>query len=438
MSTAKYTTPTPRIAYFPIDIGKNVHWFAVYTGSPLKEVRPPEVVRTHQAGFDHVASVLQDLLTSGQYDEIVIGHEPTGIYHEAWARALQSRFASALQPGATPQLRHLFINPYQTKQARQQLLGRNRKTDQLDLPAIAHCLANGVGQPAFLPAAAEFQFQQWTARWRQNAADVKVQTRRVLRELDQLWPGALVKVAQFRKAHPTLEVPAPLVLSRPLERELVQALLTHCPDPHRVRAMSEAELQKFLRTHIGRAGPVTVRRVLRCAREAVLPPPEIATILAQRVQADFATYQRLMQQRATLETEAAQLVPGSPAEVLTSIGLSPFLAARYYAGVGHHRRFQSAAEVWAFAGFDPLSSDSGDTQQVGKISRKGDAIFRDTLYLIGLYLSQHCPPIMRAKQRALKHGLGHVGAVLHAAHKANRLCWHLLYHQEKFDAQRAH
>lgn len=39
----------------------------------------------------------------------------------------------------------------------------------------------------------------------------------------------------------------------------------------------------------------------------------------------------------------------------------------------------------------------------------------------------------RAKQRARAHGKGPVGAILHAAHKANRLCFHLLFHQKVFD-----
>ncbi|MBI1878888.1 MAG: transposase, partial [Chloroflexi bacterium] len=138
MSASKYT-PT-RVAYFPFDIGKNVHWFAAYTGPALQPVLPPRKVRATQAGFDEAATALTDLLAGGEFEQIVMGHEPTGIYHEAWARALRARFATALQPGAAPTLTYLFVNPYQTKQARQRKLGRNRKTDALDLPAIARCL----------------------------------------------------------------------------------------------------------------------------------------------------------------------------------------------------------------------------------------------------------------------------------------------------------
>ncbi len=378
MSASKYT-PT-RVAYFPFDIGKNVHWFAASTGSALQPVWPPRKVRATQAGFDEAATALTDLLAGGEFEQSLMGHEPTGLYHEAWARARRARFADALQPGTTPSLTYLFVNPYQTQPARQRKLGRNRKTDALDLPAIARCLLEGAGAPAYLPEARELRFQQWAAQFRQASQEGRAFTRRVVPGLDQLWPGALVNVARFRQMHPDLDPPVSLVLSRPLERELLQAVLTHGPDPHTLRALSEAELIAFWREDVGRGGPATAQRIRACATNGLWPPPDITAILAARVQADFAADQGVSARLAQLKTDAEQLLAGSLAQVLTTIpGLSPFLAARYLAGLGHPDRFASAAQVWAFAGFDPLPSDSGDMRRAGAISKHGDPVFRDTL-----------------------------------------------------------
>jgi hypothetical protein len=46
------------------------------------------------------------------------------------------------------------------------------------------------------------------------------------------------------------------------------------------------------------------------------------------------------------------------------------------------------------------------------------------------------PAIGRAYQRAINRGLGPVAATLHTAHKANRLCQRMLFHQRPFDPQR--
>jgi transposase len=201
--------------------------------------------------------------------------------------------------------------------------------------------------------------------------------------------------------------------------------------------MTQVELISWLRHHVGRGGPATANRILACARDALLPPPEISAVLARQVQADFAFYQQLAERLNQLKRDAEQLVPGSSAAVLTSVpGLSPYLAARYLAGIGQATRFDSAAQVWALAGFDPLSADSGDTRRAGRISKKGDPAFRDTLFLLGFQTSQTCPAIAAAKARACERGLGFTGAVLHAAHKANRLCWHLLTQQEPYQPPR--
>jgi len=81
----------------------------------------------------------------------------------------------------------------------------------------------------------------------------------------------------------------------------------------------------------------------------------------------------------------------------------------------------------------PWKRESGDFRRLGRITRKGSPGLRDTLYLIGLHTARHVPTIGRVKQKALACGKGDVGATIHAAHKANRLCQHLLYHQLPFD-----
>src|SRR5258705_6082372 len=94
MSATEYNTT--RIVYFVLDIGKNVHWLVAYTGPQQALVVAPRKVRTNQAGFDQTAELLQGVLSSGQFDVVMLGHEPTGIYHEAFSRALQARFTAYL------------------------------------------------------------------------------------------------------------------------------------------------------------------------------------------------------------------------------------------------------------------------------------------------------------------------------------------------------
>lgn len=60
---------------------------------------------------------------------------------------------------------------------------------------------------------------------------------------------------------------------------------------------------------------------------------------------------------------------------------------------------------------------------------------RDTLFLIGRQTSLYCPPIRQTFQSARQRfpDRKDTRAVIHAAHKANRLLFHLLLYQLPFD-----
>lgn len=429
MST-HYTT-----LFVTLDIGKNVHWCGAFEGYQLKPVVEPFKVRSDQAGFERVTTLIDGLLACGRYPQVVLGHEPTGIYHEAWSRALAGRYAPHLQGQAQPPLSYQFLNPLLSKRKREELTrGRKRKTDRLDLTAIAYCLRDGQGQPAFLSDAPALRLQLWGQAYRHNRRHRRRLTTRLLAHLDRLWPGAAVNLKRFRKMHPDLAPPVPLARSKPLERKRVQAILQHCPNPYDFLALGPAGIQTFYRTHIGRCGPATANLAYNVVKNALLPPPQVAQLLADQLQSDFEQYLALEQRFDALSAQAADLVPDSPAAVLTTVpGLSLLLAARYLAHLGHPQRFSQASQIWAFAGFDVVTEESGDFRRLGRITRKGSPGLRDTLYLIGLHTARHVPAIARVKQKALARGKRDVGATIHAAHKANRICQHLLYHQLPFD-----
>jgi transposase len=421
--------------FVALDIGKNVHWFGAYEGFELKPVLEPFKVRSNQAGFERVTAVIDGLLNCGQYHQILLGHEPTGIYHQGWARALAERYEPHQHGQRRPALHYHFVNPLLSSRKRTELAkGRKRKTDRLDLRAIAYCLRDGLGQPAFLAAPETLRFQLWGKAYRRVVREQRRLTIELITQLDRLWPGAVVNLKRFKKMHPDLVPPVPLVRSKPLERQRVRALLQHCPNPYHFLALGQDGIQAFYRTHIGRCGSVTANLAYQLVKTALLPPPEVAALLAEQLQRDFELFLRQELRFQQLADQAEILLPDSPAAVLVTVpGISPLLAARYLAHVGHPQRFLSAAQIWAFAGFDVVTEESGDFRRLGHITKKGDPAFRDTLYLIGLHTAQYLPAIARSKQRALDRGKGDVAATLHAAHKANRLCHHLLFHQLPFD-----
>jgi transposase len=440
MST--HYTSYEKMLFVAMDIGKNIHWLAAYHGAELTPLQPACKLRSTQQGLAQVTQQMDGWLAEPGYERIVLGHEPTGVYHENWARALLDRYAQHLAPTAVsdqPRLDYRFLNPLLVKRQRETLTsGRRRKTDALDLDAIAHCLRDGLGYPAALPSDDELRLALWSRAYRQLQRQQRCLVMDLTAQVDRLWPGLIVNVKRFVQMHPDLEPPVPLVRSKPFTRQSVQAILRHCPNPYDFAELDVAGIQAFLRRHVGRCGPVTAGKAQRIISQAVLPPPDVAVLLAEQLQATFQAYLALEEQLTALTHQAEQLVPHTAAAVLTTIpGVSPFLGGRYLGYLKHPQRFSKPSEVWSFAGFDLVTEESGDSRRLGKITRKGHPGLRDTLYLIGHHTARQVPAINQAYQRALARGKGKVGSTLHAAQKANRLCHRLLYDQVPFDPARS-
>jgi transposase len=416
-----------------LDIGKNTHWATVWTGSGQELVCPHRLPST-QTGLSQFIHMTDSLIAAHKPSLVLLGHEPTGVYHEPWARALMDYYAPYLHGQAQPAFEYRFFNPYQVKLARLQTHLRHRKTDPRDLAAMLDLMLRGLGQPAFLPTGTELLIRQEIGFIRAQSRLLGHLERQLRQQLDRLWPGAVVNVGQFSKAHPQLPKPTPIVETRPLQRDRLRVLLTHCPNPHLLCAMSDQQILDLYRKHVGRAGPALLNILRTWAQNAVLLPPDVSAPLAEQLQRLFSQYVAAETLVDDGRGRLVPLIPDTPARHLIAIpGLGEMDAAAYLAGLGSHNRFLRAAEIWSFLGFDPISDGSGDKpERVGHLSKHGDPAFRDTLFQMGFRTALHYPPISLTFLDAFERGKSEVEATIHAAHRLNRICFHLLQHDEPF------
>lgn len=415
-----------------LDIGKNVHWLGCYDGR-LNVLVEPHKLRSDLSGFRQMTSTVGPLLTGGRFHQAILGHEFTGVYHEPWSWRIHEHYTPHLSPQAACPLVYHQLNPLLTKKRGEDHSIRRRSTDRLAVWAVAACLADGLGHPAHRLTPIEAQLGQLVRTYYQLQGQRQHLARQLIPQVDRLWPGAIVDVNKFCAAHPELEPSTPIVRTQALDRERGAALLLHVPNPHDALALGADGLQSLLRREVGRAGPKTVNAILSMLRHAPLPPPAIAAIYAQRLQADFQAYALLGDRMASLLTQTETLALESDARFLDSVpGISPLLAARYLAAIVAVSRFPTAAHIWAFAGYDLVTDESGDTKRLGQITKRGAPTFRDALYQVGYHTARHCPPIGHTYLDARQRGLDQTLAVIHAAHKANRLCFALLRDQRPY------
>lgn len=412
-----------------IDVGKNVHCYAAYVGLELQPLFAPRTVLTSSASYADFAAWLREQLDMQRYSRIVVGLEPTGVYHEPWSAALERDFAQQVE------LR--WVDPARTFHARQQLQQRpERKSDPADVEALAHCLRDNLGRRLSFRAPELSELASCCSRHYVLKHERLQLGNRLHSLIDRLWPGALVNLAAYRKVHPDLDSPEPLAATRGLERRLVRTVLELDPNPYTWLARTPEEIQVVLRTAGLPCGPRTAQRLWRVAHNAMLLSTETTALYAGYVRDDLARYIQLEAQLAALQTRAVALFRTTRAVGIAAIpGISEFLAAQYVAIVGDVRRFDHADQIWSLVGFDTVQDNSGDRRRLGKLTKRGAPWQRATLYQMGLSASLKCPAIAQAKARARQRGMSRVAATLHAAHKVNRICFHLYQHNERFDPQ---
>ncbi|MCB0187486.1 MAG: IS110 family transposase [Caldilineaceae bacterium] len=426
-----------RVLLVALDIGKDVHHLYIRTVAGDEIVAPRKLVSV-ASGYQELLALLDEFLAKGDYDLVLVGHEPTGVYHEAWSHALAERYHAHRIGEATPALRYRLVNPTLVKQERHRKSHRHRKTDAIDVSAIAALLAIGSGNPVLLLDETAMRLRVLLGQLRR---DGKAQLRlgiQVRTTLDRMWPGALGNSKAYRKAHPTLPPLQHLVESRPLERQTVRVLFEHCPNPYELRALGAAGIRQLFHTHGAPCGPKTAARIHAIAQQSLLPPPVMVAILADQLQADFALYRTYETRLAGYEAAAATLLAGSSAAcLLTFPGIGHTLVTRYLAGLVDPARFTKASQIWSFAGFDPLLAETGNVKRKGKISYKGCPYLRNTLFQIGFMAAQHCPVCRAAYQRALRHHPSTTRATIHVANKANRILFALWREQQPYSLELA-
>lgn len=426
--------PAERILYLPLDIAKNVHYFRADTAAG-RPVHPPAPLPTDQAGYDYFHRQLHSALSGGQFDLVILGHEPTGVYHETWARALLTDFAPALAEPNAPRLLYRLLNPYQVKLEREKLNLRPHKSDPLDLIAMASLLQQGQGNPVTLPDPHLALLRQAVFFARHAAAQLKAARIELLRQFDRIWPGAVVNLNRFKQAHPDLPLPQPLVTSKPLDRQTLRGLLEHCPNPYHLRQLDPAGIIALFHHHGLPCGPKTAQRILDCARRALLNPPAVVEVYCHGLALLLADEQHWLDRQTWAEQQLASLVLHTPARHLLTIpGLTPTWAAYYLDLVGAPPHFDWADQVWAYVGFDPIRHQSGDSNptKTFHLSRRGDPFHRHILTWMGQLVAGHHPTFGQHFIAAEQRGLGLWGAAIHTAHKLHRLCFCLLRENRPF------
>jgi len=306
---------------------------------------------------------------------------------------------------------------------------RPRNTDSIALLAIASLLKQGEGNPVVLPDPQTALLHQYVFFAHQATRKLRAIRIDIQRQLDRIWPGAVVNIRRFKRAHPDMSPPVPIVQTRPLERQSIRLLLEHAPNPYLVRDLGIDGIIDLFHRHDARCGPATAGRIWNCANNSLLQPPQIVAVYVSGLELLVADEDHWLQRHQWAEEHLETIAHATPARHLLSIrGISPLWAAYYLDLIGYPPRFDWADQVWAYVGFDTVIDQSGDDDPNKRFctSRRGDPFYRHVLSWMATLVAGHHPTFGQVFIAAEERGKGVWGAAIHTARKLHRLCFRLI------------
>ena len=354
-------------------------------------------------GVDALAGLIG---ASGVAGPPTIGVEATGRLHHAWVAELERRW-----PGSV----RLFA-PSETQAARTQLGSRRFKTDDRDCAALVWLVRQGAGRPA---ATDTLGALVGAVRHRRGlVADRRVLQQRLHDQLQALCPGLSAPAGHGRA----------LAVESPIGQAVLGCAAAFAGRPPTVRSL------------VARApGRVTQATTHYWADRwrRLLPPPEDATLRAERLGRDLVRHQALQADIVCVEGQITRLLAATPGQILTSL---PGVAAVRAAALAAHSlpiaRFPTPEHLYAATGLAPAAWQSASLHRRGRISRQGLPEHRDALMGIAWGLSQYSPSFQQRDAELRGRGMRPIQARVALARHACRLCHALLTTQQPFDETR--
>jgi transposase len=394
-----------RCLVVPVDVGKRTA-MALVADHYGQIVAEPFDFDLTVSGVGKLVAVIAEARERASARSVRVGVEAAGHYHQALAATLRGNGFDVVE-----------LNPYQVKMSRVQLGAARVKTDVRDCMAMVELLVRGQGWPVHRQDGAMAEQVVWVAHRRRKLGAAQALGSQVHALADLAFPGLTG------------------CFTTGLEAKTLRMLLATLPDPARAAAMNPEELVHHARSHQVRMTRPKAAQVIAAAGEAMCVPEAQRAAAAQLLAAEVRVFDALQRDLAACDQRLAQLLPDTPAGVLTSIpGVGTLTASYYGAALGDPARFANAGAAYRYSGLAPTSYESaGKRAGTVKISKVGSVELRQAMIALGTGIALHHPDFAAYKHRQLDAGKKPMVAAIAVAHRAHRLAFAVIRSQKPYD-----
>ena len=391
-----------RLVAVPVDVDKHTA-MAMVCDFAGRRLAAPFSFRQDRAGVAEFVGRVEQALPAGAV-LVRVGVEACGHYH-------RPLIASGVLPA---DWQRVELNPAWVRAQRRVNGSARRKTDPIDLLAIADLLIAGRGYEVAVGDEPLVELAGWVAH-----RSRRVQTRtglknQLLGQVDRCFPGLAD------------------CLTDVLRTKVGRLVLAEFADPDRLATLGVARFRRFAARRDVRVSTAVAERLVAAARQA-LPPPE-AVVARQVLHADLRLLADLDAQVAEAEERIAALIPATRYGVLSSVpGWGAARVGGYAAAVGEPTRWTSHAKLYRAAGLDPAQYESAGRRRDGGISREGSVELRRALLALGLGLWQRDTAARAYAARHRERGKPGGIIITALARRANKIAFAMVRDQTLYD-----
>ncbi len=343
--------------------------------------------------------------TPGNSD-VIFGMEATGIYSLPLYSALK-------RDGHKVKL----YNPIQTNGFRKMNI-RKTKTDPIDSGVIADMLRHS--EPPQVSEIQDFHLFQLRELVRvrhrliEKQALCKVQ---LVRNIDTIWPD-------YER-----------VMKRVFGAASI-AILKKYSVPSKLRAESFEQfyelVQKRSRSKISRSKA----EEFYIHAGNILSIPELDSVIAIEIKALITQLELFDEQIRSVEGKIHHMMKQIDTKITSIPGIADILGPTILGEIGNVNRFSNVKKLVAFAGLDPVVSQSGRFEnKSGKISKRGSPLLRQALFLAANTAIQNDENLKRFYVKKRSEGKHHFSALNAVAAKLLRIVYWVLKNNKEYQIQ---
>lgn len=338
-----------------VDIAKSVHWvrFVDYRGN---EVGKAISFNNNREGFESIVSKIKLVCKMNnlhkQFDNILIGMEPTGHYWKPLASFL-------IQSG----IRVVCVNPHHTKKSKEFDDNSPTKSDKKDSLTIARLVVNGHYFDPHIMQGLFGELRVLTNTRFDVMRCLNAVKNKITALLDEYFPEIWTAFKGVLKGKASRQV------------------LRSCPFPNYILQIGEtgvlSEIKKAVKKTIG------ISKVKQLIKAAGLSIGVSYGLESSRLRLDALLDELEVCERNISKIEALMKekleATGYSEQILSIKGIGIVTAAMFLGEVGDPLRFDGARQISNYAGFNLVENSSGESKSKTTISKRGRAQFRALL-----------------------------------------------------------